>query len=170
MAQKTNRPGVTTARAGLVPKLSGVSTEFFNGVGGYSTPAGTGDVVGPGSATDNAIARFDGTTGKLIQNSAVTVDDTGVLGFPDGVRQTFNPNGTNAGLNVGSQAGDPSSLSNGDLWYNSSSNKLFARINGLTVEIGANAGADYVVMSDGANPPTPMDDGAGNFLYVAYTP
>jgi hypothetical protein len=37
---------------------------------------GTGDVVGPASATDNAIARFDGTTGKLIQNSAVTVADT----------------------------------------------------------------------------------------------
>lgn len=40
---------------------------------------GSGDVVGPGSATDNAIARFDSTTGKLIQNSAVTVDDTGVI-------------------------------------------------------------------------------------------
>lgn len=36
----------------------------------------TGDVVGPASSTDNAIARFDGTTGKLIQNSAVTIDDT----------------------------------------------------------------------------------------------
>lgn len=37
---------------------------------------GTGDVVGPASATDNAIARFDLTTGKLIQNSAATVADT----------------------------------------------------------------------------------------------
>jgi len=37
---------------------------------------GTGDVVGPASATDNAVARFDGTTGKLIQNSAVTIADT----------------------------------------------------------------------------------------------
>lgn len=42
----------------------------------WTTVAGTGDVVGPGSATDNAIARFDGTTGKLIQNSAVTIADT----------------------------------------------------------------------------------------------
>lgn len=38
---------------------------------------GSGDVVGPASSTDNAIARFDGTTGKLIQNSAVTIDDAG---------------------------------------------------------------------------------------------
>lgn len=30
--------------------------------------------------------------------------------------------------------------------------------------------ADYVVMSNGANPPTPVDDGAGNFIYVGYTP
>lgn len=35
-----------------------------------------GDVDGPASATDNAVARFDGTTGKLIQNSVVTIADT----------------------------------------------------------------------------------------------
>lgn len=38
--------------------------------------SGTGDVVGPSSATDNAIARFDSTTGKLIQNSTVIIADT----------------------------------------------------------------------------------------------
>ena len=37
---------------------------------------GTGDVVGPASSTDNAIVRFDGITGELIQDSAVTVADT----------------------------------------------------------------------------------------------
>lgn len=41
-----------------------------------SSSLGTGDVVGPASATDNAIARFDGATGKLIQDSAVTIADT----------------------------------------------------------------------------------------------
>lgn len=35
------------------------------------------DVVGPGSATDNAVARFDLTTGKIVQNSTVTIDDSG---------------------------------------------------------------------------------------------
>lgn len=40
---------------------------------------GTGDVVGASSSTDNAIARYDGTTGKLIQNSTVTVSDTGAI-------------------------------------------------------------------------------------------
>lgn len=44
----------------------------------------SGDVVGPASSTDNAIARFDSTTGKLIQNSGVIVDDSNnVTGIVD---------------------------------------------------------------------------------------
>jgi len=37
-----------------------------------------GAVIGPASSTDNTIARFDSTTGKLIQGSLVTIDDNGV--------------------------------------------------------------------------------------------
>lgn len=37
-----------------------------------SSGGGTGDVVGPSSATDGAFPLFDGTTGKLIKNSAYT--------------------------------------------------------------------------------------------------
>ena len=33
-------------------------------------------MVGPSTSTDNAVARFDGTTGKVVQNSAVTIADT----------------------------------------------------------------------------------------------
>lgn len=46
----------------------------------WATNAG-GDVTGPGSATDNAFTRFDGTTGKIIQNSGMTIDDNGVIGL-----------------------------------------------------------------------------------------
>lgn len=42
-------------------------------------PPGSGDTVGPASSTDNAVARFDGTTGKLLQNSSVAVSDTGTV-------------------------------------------------------------------------------------------
>lgn len=38
-----------------------------------------GDVVGPVSSTDNALTRFDGTTGKLLQNSTATLSDVGQL-------------------------------------------------------------------------------------------
>lgn len=41
--------------------------------------SGTGDVVGPASAVDNAIARFDSTTGKLLQTSLAYIDDAGAL-------------------------------------------------------------------------------------------
>jgi hypothetical protein len=36
-------------------------------------------VTGPSSANDNALVRYDGTTGKLVQNSAATITDTGTL-------------------------------------------------------------------------------------------
>lgn len=38
-------------------------------------------VTGPASATDNAVTRYDNTTGKLVQDSSVTVDDAGVMRF-----------------------------------------------------------------------------------------
>ena len=39
-----------------------------------------GDVAGPASSNDNAIARFDGTSGKIIQNSSqITISDNGVI-------------------------------------------------------------------------------------------
>ena len=41
--------------------------------------ASSGNVTGPGSATDNALARFDLTTGQLIQNSGATLDDSDIL-------------------------------------------------------------------------------------------
>lgn len=53
----------------------------------------------------------------------------------DGVRQTFNPDGTTPGLNFGSQAGDPSTPSNGDAWYNSSTETFRARENGANVNL-----------------------------------
>lgn len=42
----------------------------------FATVSGTGDVVGPASATDNALVRFDGTSGKAIQNSGIIIDDS----------------------------------------------------------------------------------------------
>lgn len=44
----------------------GAYIDMCGGGGG----SGDGDVVGPASSTDNALAQFDGTTGKLLKNSA----------------------------------------------------------------------------------------------------
>jgi hypothetical protein len=63
-----------------LPTVDGTNGQILStngsGVLSFSSGGGVGDVVGPASSTDNAIVRFDGTTGKLIQNSAVTVADT----------------------------------------------------------------------------------------------
>ena len=40
---------------------------------------GGGDVAGPGSSTANAVALFDGTTGKIIKNSGLTTDGSNSL-------------------------------------------------------------------------------------------
>lgn len=82
-------------------------------------------------------------TGLLVFGTSPTLTTpiiSGAVAFPDGVRQTFNPDATVPGLNVGSQAGDPSTPTNGDIWYDSTGNLLRARINGATVSLGA-AGA-----------------------------
>lgn len=58
----------------------GTNGQFLKTLGAGADPAwGTGnagDVVGPASATDNAAARFDTATGKLIQDSPLIVADT----------------------------------------------------------------------------------------------
>jgi hypothetical protein len=64
----------------LATLTQGSGITITNSSGGITIAAtgggGTGDVVGPASSTDNAIVRFDGLTGKLIQNSAATIADT----------------------------------------------------------------------------------------------
>lgn len=55
-----------------------------------------GKVTGPSSATDNAIARFDGATGKLIQNSGITIDDSGVLTVTNAATPTAPASGSMA--------------------------------------------------------------------------
>lgn len=44
--------------------------------------AGAGDVVGPASSTDSVLAVYDGTTGKLLKNSAMPISSVGYIGSP----------------------------------------------------------------------------------------
>jgi hypothetical protein len=80
-----NRLAVQTAAdtTGFVTAPSSSGTYLsWNGTSlTWATPAGTGDVVGPSSATANQIALFDGTTGKLVKAASTT----GVLKAVSGV-------------------------------------------------------------------------------------
>lgn len=51
----------TTSKHGFTPKLSGISTEFYNGVGGFTTPAGgAGDVTKVGTPVDTQVGVWGG--------------------------------------------------------------------------------------------------------------
>jgi len=69
----------------LIPEFEDTDGTFtkYDGVDGddhmaYLSlfPSGTDAVIGPSSATDNAVVRYDGTTGELVQDSGVLIDDS----------------------------------------------------------------------------------------------
>lgn len=102
----------TTSITGTYPNFTITSNDEFDG-----------DVVGPASATDNAVARFDTTTGKLIQNSVVTVGDTGAVA---GVLSEQFSNGSAV------------TLAAGKLWYDDSTGSFNMGMGGgnITQQVG----------------------------------
>jgi len=62
----------------ILPNADGTTGQSVvtDGAGQFSFAS---RVVGPGAATDNALARYDGTTGDILLDSLVTVDDDGIL-------------------------------------------------------------------------------------------
>lgn len=70
-------------REGLRYQLAGGLDYVYQGSdsppSGWTAVVGDGDVLGPGSAVDNRVVRFDGATGKLLQSSPVVVDDNGAI-------------------------------------------------------------------------------------------
>lgn len=140
--------------------LTASNTLTFTGTDASSVAFGAGGTV---AYTSNNLSAFAATTSA--QLAGVLSDETGsglavfgtsptlttptisgAISFPDDVRQTFNPGTTNAGLNVGSLAGDPSTPTNGDLWYDSTANELTARINGANVALGAGGGGGGITV------------------------
>ena len=86
-----NSTGNTLTKSTLT---AGSGVTITNGAGSITISAAGlgGDVVGPASATDNAFARFDTSSGKLIKNSVATLDNTGSATFTG----SLNVNGTAA--------------------------------------------------------------------------
>jgi hypothetical protein len=73
--------GAVTVAVTTIPITSG-GTGATN-ASAARTNLGAGDVVGPGSATDSALALFDGTTGKLIKDSTYTITAAGAALIDD---------------------------------------------------------------------------------------
>jgi hypothetical protein len=72
--------------SGLVGSPDGLLTDFRVDIGddNAATPSG-GNVEMPATSTDNAIVRWDGATGEVIQNSSATLDDNGNIVTPGGI-------------------------------------------------------------------------------------
>jgi hypothetical protein len=105
-----------------------------------STASGSGDVTGPASSTDNAVARFDSTTGKIIQNSGVQINDSGEINV--GVWK-----GTEVGLSYGGTGASTASQARGNILpsYTGNAGKVLAVNTGATdVEFIAAGGTGTV--------------------------
>lgn len=109
--------------AGTNVTISGTwPNQTINASGG----GGSGDVTGPASSTDNAVARFDSTTGKIIQNSGVVINDSGEVTV--GVWK-----GTEVGLSYGGTGASSASQARGNILpsYTGNAGKV------LAVNVGA---------------------------------
>jgi len=116
----TNTPALV---AGTNVTISGAwPNQTINSVAG-----GTGDVTGPASSTDNAVARFDSTTGKIIQNSGVVINDSGEVTV--GVWK-----GTEVGLSYGGTGAASASQARGNILpsYTGNAGKVLAVNTGAT--------------------------------------
>lgn len=69
-------PSIVVDAQGRITSVSNVTITASGG-------SGSGDVTGPASSTDNAIAIFSGTTGKIIKDSATLLPTGSVVGTTD---------------------------------------------------------------------------------------
>jgi len=110
----------------LIPLVLGPDNTFLRSHGPTAAPtfdnvpagSGSGDVTGPASSTDLAVAIYNGTTGKLIKNSLCTISASGTLTCPEFASSA--PDNTRKG-NVANTADPTSGLSIGDHQYNKTS-------------------------------------------------
>ncbi len=86
------------------------------------SPSPSGDVFGPSSATENALVRYDGTTGKLVQNGQVTQSDTGDIAAINSMAMDTTPTG--------------SLTTQGQMMWNSGEETLDIQLNGFALHVG----------------------------------
>lgn len=118
----------------------GGTLNLVGGAGGTNTGTGTIQIFGsqPGSNISSVIDFYNTNTGSNVLEGSLSGSTSGLLS--GGYFQT-TATGTLPAVNIGSFAGNPSTLTNGDLWYNSTANALEAQINGSTVSLGAGGGS-----------------------------
>ncbi len=99
----SNPAPVSSPATGLLVYNSGSNQEegfyFWTGSSWQMLkPSENNDVQGPANSTDNAVARFDGTSGNQIQNSVVILDDAGNMSGVNNIMVNGFTMPTNAGV------------------------------------------------------------------------
>ena len=113
--------------------------------------------VGPGSATDNALVRFDGTDGKTVQNSGITVDDSNNITSNLTVSKAsarFEATGSGTTYVIATStsaaaymlADTPAGQTNG-LRYQTGGVLRWLVSKNATAESGSNAGSDWALVA-----------------------
>lgn len=85
--------GTDGGTAGGVPAPEAGQDGFFlrgDGVWAAVSGAGVGDVTGPGSSTENAVVRWDNTSGEVIKNSTVILTNSGTFQGIEGLLRDNN--------------------------------------------------------------------------------
>jgi hypothetical protein len=103
---------------------------------------GSGDVVGPDSSTDHAVARFDGAGGVTLQDSPMIVTDAGAVTGTISIDAAIL-GAVGAPVRLRGSLGTPAALANGDVWVEASGTTpdrtlaLKVRDGGVTYTIAA---------------------------------
>lgn len=108
----------------------------------------------PNGRYDLAFSRTGYTFTAANTVGLVLFDQYDGASWPDGVRQVFNPNATTPGINIGSLFGQPSALSDGDMWFDASLGKFRCQENSVTLNCigsGAVGGGTFTSLGSGTN-------------------
>lgn len=136
----------------VTPVLGAATATTINGLALNGTGSTLTITAGKSFTVGNTLT-FTGTDGSTINfgtGGAFAYTDV-ANAWSDGIKQTFNPNGTSAGISVGQHSADPSVAADGDLFYNTSLSALRARISGAWVTVSDAPGTGTVTSVSSAN-------------------
>ena len=148
----TNTIRLANATTGAGNLIIGTSAGAIgtSGAGVLAFTLSTEPSTGPTDTTQLYYKDFAAGDGRLYLRNEASAAGSPVANLGDAQtftgRITFSPGATTAGINVGSVAGNPSAPSNADLWYNTATNELYARINGANVALGSGGGGGGITI------------------------
>lgn len=138
-ADTVNVNGAPTTGTNATEIAEDLATDIF------FLASGSGDVVGPGSSTDNALARYDGATGELIQDSNAILTDGGNLTLVGDNLQLFKSWAGNTSLDIVNE--NPDGIGNIGVSMEAASLYLvgYSSSGGHIVQLQANGESELVI-------------------------